>query len=477
MLSAIHFKRLTIITSLFVTMATITACSDQKGAPVHFSELIDFTYFSTKSNEQEPQKISDEKPPIPASIKNKQNIVHQKDQNIPVPASIKNKTKSSKTSDKIADKIKNKDIETKTTTTKTSTSAPPKQSLPVVKTKPKKKIYNAALLLPLTGETKNVGQNLLNAAELALFDFNSPNIAIKPYDTKGTESGAKNAINKAIDDDIDIVIGPLFSKTTKAIANIAKENNITVLSLSNDSSLAKEGVLVFGYTPEDQIKETINFAIENNVFRFSALLPKNKYGKLLEKVIIEELDKEDILPQQIQWYDSVDEQLSHSIKRIARFPEIITEDYLRHKSELLIIPESGPILTPIISRLSSKNLDTKRFRFAGTSQWEQESISSNKKLIGSWFAATNLNDIKNFKNVFKNNFGYVPENIASLAYDALALTLLITQDNPPHITKDNFNPENTYEGISGIFSFTNDGVIKRKLNIYEIEETQIKKLN
>src|SRR5215207_3272605 len=52
-----------------------------------------------------------------------------------------------------------------------------------------------ALLLPITasGSTPAVAKALKQAAELALFDFDNPNISLVPKDTKGTPDGARLA--------------------------------------------------------------------------------------------------------------------------------------------------------------------------------------------------------------------------------------------------------------------------------------------
>src|SRR5262249_50655639 len=56
-----------------------------------------------------------------------------------------------------------------------------------------------ALLLPVTssGSTPVVAKALKQAAELALFDFDNPNVSLMPKDTKGTPDGARLAGRRA----------------------------------------------------------------------------------------------------------------------------------------------------------------------------------------------------------------------------------------------------------------------------------------
>ncbi len=71
-----------------------------------------------------------------------------------------------------------------------------------------------ALLLPLTasGSTPAVAKALKQAAELALFDFDNPNVSLVPKDTKGSPEGARLAAESAVQDGAELIIGPHFAQ-------------------------------------------------------------------------------------------------------------------------------------------------------------------------------------------------------------------------------------------------------------------------
>src|SRR3989337_3242288 len=71
-----------------------------------------------------------------------------------------------------------------------------------------------ALLLPVTasGSTPAVAKALKQAAELALFDFDNPNVTLVPKDTKGTPEGARLAAESALQDGAALIIGPLVAQ-------------------------------------------------------------------------------------------------------------------------------------------------------------------------------------------------------------------------------------------------------------------------
>ena len=81
-----------------------------------------------------------------------------------------------------------------------------------------------ALLLPITGSgnTPSVAKSLKQAGELALFDFDNPNVTLVPKDTRGTPDGARAAAESAVQDGAELIIGPLFADEVSAAAPVAR---------------------------------------------------------------------------------------------------------------------------------------------------------------------------------------------------------------------------------------------------------------
>lgn len=115
-----------------------------------------------------------------------------------------------------------------------------------------------ALLVPLSGEASKLGNMLLDGATLGLFDkYNSlpararkTNVVLIPKDTGSTPREAALAAQQAIEEGAQLIIGPLFAKSVQAVAPIAAQKNISVISFSNDKSVAGHGVYNFGFLPE-----------------------------------------------------------------------------------------------------------------------------------------------------------------------------------------------------------------------------------
>lgn len=343
-----------------------------------------------------------------------------------------------------------------------------------------------ALLVPLSGKNRELGKNMLDSAQLALFGIGDTNLILLPIDTKDSSEAAVEAANIAVKNDAKIILGPIFSNQTKAIAQIARENNISVVSFSNDRELAYNGVFVMGFRPEQQIRRIVEFALEKGVEDFAALLPSNAYGAVASKEMRESVSKTEkasILqteiyitdksgfPQKLDSHvDSVFNALMNNVsqKNYLKEPGKLEQDAIKFPRALLA-PQGGKQLAMITQLLSQYNHDPKNIKLLGISNWYEYDILKNPVLQGSWFAAPPQERRRLFESKFKELYGYEPNEIASLAYDGIALTATIAK-----MTKGTkFSPQEVgnprgFVGIDGIFRFNKDGLIERGLEVVEI---------
>src|SRR5512144_2102786 len=73
----------------------------------------------------------------------------------------------------------------------------------------------AGLILPLSGSGNAAvaAQSMRNAAEMALAEFNNPDIQLLVKDDGGSAPGAQQAAQQALDEGAEIILGPLFALT------------------------------------------------------------------------------------------------------------------------------------------------------------------------------------------------------------------------------------------------------------------------
>jgi len=123
-----------------------------------------------------------------------------------------------------------------------------------------------ALLAPLgsgRSELDFLGNSLVNAARLANNDLASVDLDIKVYPTGGDAGRAAAAAQQAVAEGAQIFVGPLFSTAAAAVAPIAAQNGLSVLSFSNNTQVAGNNVYLLGVTFESLAERVVGHAVAN----------------------------------------------------------------------------------------------------------------------------------------------------------------------------------------------------------------------
>ena len=99
------------------------------------------------------------------------------------------------------------------------------------------------LILPLSapGNAGVAAQSMKNAAEMALAEFQNPNLQLLIKDDGGSPQGAQQGTQQALDEGAEIILGPLFAVSVPATAQLARARGISVIAFSTDSSVAGRG--------------------------------------------------------------------------------------------------------------------------------------------------------------------------------------------------------------------------------------------
>ena len=119
------------------------------------------------------------------------------------------------------------------------------------------------LLLPLSGPAADLGRDMLEAAEMALFDVGANQLRLLPRDTGGTAEGARLAARQVLAEGAEVLLGPLFSQAVAAVSPIAAEADVRVLAFSNVAEMAGPGTYLLGFRPEEQVTRVIRYAAEH----------------------------------------------------------------------------------------------------------------------------------------------------------------------------------------------------------------------
>ena len=140
------------------------------------------------------------------------------------------------------------------------------------------------LILPLSaaGNAGVAAQSMKNAAEMALAEFQNPNIQLLIKDDGGSPQGAQQGTQQALDEGAEIILGPLFAGSVPATAQLTRTRGISVIAFSTDSSVAGRGVYLLSFLPESDVNRIVDYSAGIGKKSFAALLPDNAYGNVVE---------------------------------------------------------------------------------------------------------------------------------------------------------------------------------------------------
>src|SRR5271169_914590 len=140
------------------------------------------------------------------------------------------------------------------------------------------------LLLPLSasGNAGVAALSMKNSAEMALAEFQNPNIQLLIKDDGGNPQGAQQGAQQALDEGAEIILGPLFALSVPATAQLTRPRGVSVIAFSTDSSIAGRGVYLLSFLPESDVNRIVEYSASIGKRSFAALLPENAYGNVVE---------------------------------------------------------------------------------------------------------------------------------------------------------------------------------------------------
>jgi ABC-type branched-subunit amino acid transport system substrate-binding protein len=325
-----------------------------------------------------------------------------------------------------------------------------------------------ALLLPITasGSTPAVAKALKQAAELALFDFDNPNVSLIPKDTRGTADGARLAAQSALQDGAELIIGPLFAQEVSAAAPVARQGGVPMIAFSSDEKVAGNGVYLLSFLAGRDVPRIVSFALSRGKRNFAELIPQSAYGRIAETAFAKAVSAGGgQVPVRATFPTDDSTAMLGPVRQVANAVK-------SGKSvDALFLPAGREDLPELAPLLAAEGLTSGQVQFIGTGQWDYPNIGGERALIGGWYPAPDPKGWSSFVQKYSKTYGAAPPRIASLAYDAVSLAVSLS-GNPPgqRYTVTQLTRSSGFSGIDGLFRLLYDGTSERGLAIVEVRE-------
>ena len=319
------------------------------------------------------------------------------------------------------------------------------------------------LMIPLTGEYKEIGKSILNATKLAINKIDNDKVLIIPKDTKASPEITLKVAKELKDSGIKIVIGPLFNESLLYLNEL---DEMIFLSLSNKVLKTPNNVISAGINAESQVNTIKKFQKEFNIKRTIFLIPETDYKPEIENAI-----KQTKIKLKDKFiYNTDPTELTSQIEKLTRYPQ--------RKQNLLDEIERIENSNDVNKERKIENL--KKRDTLGGINFDSVIIADFDESLKSvatsfYFPSINKKNYEDFKKEYSTIFYEEPNQISFLSYDLVGLIYFLIYKNDFIINEKIFYKKNKFKGKIGIFEI-NKNKINHILNFYSAEGEGFKKI-
>ncbi len=351
------------------------------------------------------------------------------------------------------------------------------------------------LLVPMTGENKNLGQIIIKSTMMALNDIKNNNIEIHPKDTGSDPNKTLQSAIELKDMGVKIIIGPIFFKNLLYLNDI---QDVIFLSLTNKTSDLPNNVISSGVNSTSQLNTIKKFLELNEIKKTIFLTPNLNY-----KIEIKEaIKKSKIKISKHYIYDTEPTKLTKQIEKITNYnvrKQNLADEITRVENSNLpdkekqleklkkrytignvrfdsvIISDFDESLKSVITSLLYTDVSPKKKYFITFNQWFDENLLNEEIIQPIFYPSINKRNLENFNNKFYNEFKQTPNHLSLLSYDLVGLIYYLSLSSDFSNIKSLFKKENSFKGKIGIFDIK-DNKINHQLNFYKLENGIIEEI-
>jgi ABC-type branched-subunit amino acid transport system substrate-binding protein len=348
------------------------------------------------------------------------------------------------------------------------------------------------LMVPLTGENKELGQSIIKAVRLAVKDINNNSIEIIPKDTASKANKALKSAFELKQMGIKVVIGPVFYESITYLDEI---KDITFLSLTNKTLDLPKNVISagnkFNFTIQYYKKIYRNKRYkENNIFNtyqnyefevkkgikesrikifkdYDYSTEPTKLTKQIEEITNYQIRKQNLEDEILRLKKS---NQSNKEKKIKKLEQRYTLGGLNF--DAVVIADFDESLKSVSTSLLYTDVSPKNKYFITLNQWFNKSLLNEIDIQPLYYPSINQNNFENYKDKFFKEFNEYPSHLSLLSYDLVGLVYYLSiKTNLSNLNKV-FKKKNSFKGKIGIFDIKNNK-INHRLNFYKIEDKKI----
>ena len=348
------------------------------------------------------------------------------------------------------------------------------------------------LLVPMTGENKEIGESIIKAVGLAVKDIDSNLIEIFPKDTATKANQTLKSAFELSEMGVKIIIGPIFHDS---ITYLDEMKNLTFLSLTNKTLDLPKNVISAGINSTSQFNTIKKFLELNNIERTIFLTPIQDYefevkkGMKNSKIKIYKDYEYNIEPtkltkqiEEFTNYKTRKQNLDDEINRIKNSNDPNKEKKIKELEkrytlgglnfDAVVIADFEESLKSVSTSLLYTDVQPKNKYFITLNQWFDESLLNETDIQPLYYPSINKENFDNYKIKYFNAFNEDPTHLSLLSYDLVGLVYYLTINSDVDNLNKIFRQKSSFKGKIGIFDIK-DNKINHRLNFYKIEDQKL----
>jgi branched-chain amino acid transport system substrate-binding protein len=330
-----------------------------------------------------------------------------------------------------------------------------------------------ALLVPLSGANAGLGQAMLDAAQLALFEAPDDRLTLVPRDTGGNAEGAAKAARAVIADGARLILGPLLAAEVEAVKPLARDARLNVIAFSTVTDLAGGNTFLMGFLPRQEVVREVGQARERGLARFAAVAPNSPYGHLMADALRDVASASGATVTRVEFYDPRANDTAPAVRRLMPGGRASADSdagaVAAPTFDALLLPEGGATLKQLARQVKEAESNTKPVQLLGSGLWDVPDLGSEPALIGGWFAAAPPEARRVFEQHFRAVYGHDPPRLASLGYDAAALAAVLAHGTGgERFSQQAILNSSGFTGVDGLFRFAPSGLVQRGLAVLQV---------
>ena len=351
------------------------------------------------------------------------------------------------------------------------------------------------LLVPLTGEDKEIGNQIIQSIRIALKDINSSKIEIYPKDTASNPNKTLESAIELKEDGVQIVIGPVFYKN---LINLNEVQDLIFVSLTNKTLNLSKNIISAGVNATSQLNAIKKFIDTYEIKKTIFLTPKLDYEIEIKKAI----KQSNIKYYKHYIYDTEPTKLTAQIEKITNYKirkqKLLDEIKRVENSELIdkekqleklkkrytignvnfdsvIISDFDESLKSVVTSLLYTDVSPKKKFIVTFNQWFDESLLKEESIQPIYYPSINKKNLEQFQKKFYKEFSEYPNYLSLLSYDLIGLIYYLSLNTELTDINKLFKKKNSFKGKIGIFDIKNNR-INHRLNFYKIDQGKLKEI-